>query len=308
IFSELQSGQAAVERVITLMSATPEITDSEEVIKSFGGTFEERRENWPAMRGSVDFKDVTFRYQSGQTVLEHFNLCVRPGERIALVGQTGGGKSTIVNLLCRFYEPSSGHILIDGVDYRERSQQWLHANLGYVLQSPHLFSGSIRENIRYGRLDATDAQVEEVARLIHADTFISRLENGYNTEVGESGAKLSTGEKQLVSFARAILADPALFVLDEATSSIDTQAEQAIQYAMEKTLAGRTSFIIAHRLSTVRSADRILVIEDGRIAEEGTHAQLLRLRGRYYRLYFNQSVEEANGRILGYEITADDTV
>ena len=306
IFAELQSSQAAVERVITLMNTEPEITDTREVTGRYGGIFDPKSENWEKIRGSVTFEDVTFRYQSGQTVLEHFNLRVNPGEHIALVGQTGSGKSTIVNLLCRFYEPTSGRILIEGRDYRERSQQWLHSNLGYVLQTPHLFSGTIRENIRYGRLDATDAEVEAVAKLIRADAFISRLEKGYDTEVGECGDRLSTGEKQLVSFARAILADPALFVLDEATSSIDTEAEQAIQYAMEKTLSGRTSFIIAHRLSTVRGADRILVIEDGRIVEQGTHAELMGLRGHYYGLYTNQFREEENNRLLGLGNTAEE--
>ena len=213
---------------------------------------------------------------------------MKAGENIALVGETGGGKSTIVNLLCRFYEPREGVISIDGRDYRERSQLWLQSSLGYVLQTPHLFSGSILENIRYGRLEATDREVREAARLVGADEFIEKLEKGYDTDAGEGGGNLSTGQKQLISFARAILADPAIFVLDEATSSIDTVSEQRIQAAAEKLLRGRTSFIIAHRLSTVRNADRILVIDGGRILEEGSHRELMAKKGRYYELYENQ--------------------
>lgn len=299
IFAELQSAQAAVERVVSLLDVKSEITDSPEIIEIYGSTFDPHMENWPRIRGAVSFEDVSFKYKNGQEVLKHFNLQVRPGEKIALVGQTGSGKSTIVNLLCRFYEPTSGQILIDGTDYRERSQLWLHSNLGYVLQSPHLFSGTIRDNIRYGNLKATDEEVEKTAILIGADRFIRKLENGYDTEVGEGGTKLSTGEKQLVSIARAIIAKPALFVLDEATSSVDTEAELAIQFAIEKALEGRTGFIIAHRLSTIRNADRILVIDNGKIAESGTHAQLMHKKGHYYNLYTMRSREEAEGSALG---------
>ncbi|MCL2866700.1 MAG: ATP-binding cassette domain-containing protein, partial [Clostridia bacterium] len=224
----------------------------------------------------------------GEEVLNHFTLHIKAGQTIALVGETGSGKSTIVNLICRFYEPSDGRILIDGVDYRERSQLWLQSNLGYVLQEPHLFSGTIRENIRYGNLNATDAQVEEAARLVDAEEFISHFEKGYDTDVGEGGNRLSTGQKQLISFARALLANPALFVLDEATSSVDTQTEQKIQKAIYTTLRGRTSFIVAHRLSTIRSADLILVIDKGEILERGSHAELIRSRGHYFDLYTNQ--------------------
>ena len=299
IFAELQSSQAAVERVITLVDTQPEITDTEKVAKKFGGVFDTPKETWPKIIGKVDFDHVTFRYGDGTAVLRDFSLHVRAGETIALVGETGSGKSTIVNLLCRFYEPTQGRILIDGVDYRERSQLWLHSNLGYVLQSPHLFSGTIRDNIRYGKLTATDAEIENVARLIGAHAFIGRLEHGYDTQVGEGGGLLSTGEKQLISFARAILANPALFILDEATSSIDTEAEQAIQFAIDRVRGGRTSFIIAHRLSTIRNADRILVIDRGRILEEGTHAQLMRRRGHYYELYTTQFRQEAEDAALG---------
>lgn len=301
VFAELQSSQAAVERVITLLNTQPDIVDKPEVEAEFGDAFNPKRENWPAVRGQVDFDNVSFTYKGGQKVLENFSLKVRAGEKIALVGETGSGKSTIVNLICRFYEPTEGRILIDGVDYRERSQLWLHSNLGYVLQSPHLFSGTIRENIRYGMLNATDEQVEEAARTVDAHDFIMKFEHGYDTEVGEGGGRLSTGEKQLISFARAIIARPALFVLDEATSSIDTETERIIQNAIDKLLHGRTSFIIAHRLSTIRNADRILVIQKGKVAEEGTHRELMARRGHYYDLYTNQFKEEEENKLLGIE-------
>lgn len=301
VFAELQNSQTAVERVLTLLNSEPEIKDRPEVIEKFGDAFDAKRENWPGIVGRVEFRDVSFTYKGGQTVLERFNLTVKAGEKIALVGETGSGKSTIVNLICRFYEPTEGTILIDDEDYRERSQLWLHSNLGYVLQSPHLFSGTIRENIRYGKLDATDEEIEEAARQVGAHDFIVRLEKGYDTEVGEGGGRLSTGEKQLISFARAIIAKPALFVLDEATSSIDTETEGKIQYAIDKLLHGRTSFIIAHRLSTIRNSDRIMVIQKGRVAEEGTHRQLMALRGHYYDLYTNQFREEEENKLLGIE-------
>jgi ATP-binding cassette, subfamily B, bacterial len=306
VFSELQSSQAAVERVLTLLATEPEIVDKPEVEEAFGDSFNPKTENWPAIHGQVEFKNVSFTYKAGQKVLDDFKLNVRAGEKIALVGETGSGKSTIVNLICRFYEPTEGQILIDGVDYRERSQLWLHSNLGYVLQSPHLFSGTIRDNIRYGMLNATDEQVEEAAQVVDAHDFIMKLEKGYDTEVGEGGGRLSTGEKQLISFARAIIARPALFVLDEATSSIDTETERVIQNAIDKLLHGRTSFIIAHRLSTIRTADRILVIHQGKVVEEGSHKQLMALRGHYYDLYTNQFKEEAENKLLGIEIKDEE--
>ncbi|MBR5868551.1 MAG: ABC transporter ATP-binding protein [Clostridia bacterium] len=298
IFAEVQSAQAAVERVITLMDTPSDIQDTPEVVEMFGDEFVGKTENWPQLHGDVEFKDVTFKYKDGQTVLRNFSLKIKQGERIALVGETGSGKSTIVNLICRFYEPTEGVIEIDGVDYRERSQLWLHSNLGYVLQSPQLFSGTIRENIRYGRLDATDEEVEAVAEMVDAASFINRLEKGYETEVGEGGGRLSTGEKQLISFARAILANPAIFVLDEATSSIDTETEAMIQRAIERVLDGRTSFIIAHRLSTIRSCDRILVIDKGEVVEAGNHHQLMALGGRYYNLYTTQFKNERETETL----------
>ena len=272
--------------------------DSPEVVAVFGDNFHPKRENWPKLHGDVSFRDVSFRYKDGEQVLSHFNLEVKAGQTIALVGETGSGKSTIVNLVCRFYEPTEGSICIDGVDYRQRSQLWLQSNLGYVLQSPHLFSGTVADNIRYGKPEATDEEVRRAAQMVNAEGFILKMENGYDTQVGEGGNRLSTGQKQLISFARAILCDPALFVLDEATSSVDTETEQIIQHAIQTVLAGRTSFIIAHRLSTVRSADRILVIQHGKITEDGTHQQLITKRGYYYQLYTNQFQEERGLDIL----------
>lgn len=295
VLTEFQSAQAAAERVMDMIETEPEIVDAPKVIERYGDVFDPKRENWSRVEGAVTFRDVTFTYTGGETVLNRFNLQVDAGQSIALVGETGSGKSTIVNLLCRFYEPSSGHILVDGRDYRSRGLLQHYSNLGYVLQQPHLFSGTVRENIRYGRLDATDAEVERAAELVGATAFIGRLEQGFDSEVGEGGGLLSVGEKQLVSFARAILADPVFFVFDEATSSIDSEAERLIQDAIRKILKGRTSFIIAHRLSTIREADRILVIDKGEIVEDGNHETLIGQRGRYYTLYMNQfSVQGEN--------------
>ena len=298
VITELQAAQASAERVMSLIETEPEVQDTAAVIEQYGDAFEPRREDWPSVTGRIEFRDVGFQYKDGEQVLEHFSLNVAPGETLALVGETGSGKSTIVNLACRFYEPTEGQILIDGADYRERSILWHESNLGYVLQQPHLFSGNIRDNIRYGRLDATDEEITQAATLVNAHPFISRMEKGYDSEVGEGGNLLSTGEKQLVSFARAIVADPAFFVFDEATSSVDTEAERLIQDAVQKVLKGRTSFIIAHRLSTIRSADRILVIDRGKIIEEGTHSELLAARGRYYQLYTSQFLEEEEEELL----------
>jgi ATP-binding cassette subfamily B protein len=298
IFAEAQQSQAAAERVISLIETEPEIADTPGVIETFGDNFNPKRENWPTLKGDIEFRDVSFRYTDGEKVLRNFNLTVKAGETIALVGETGSGKSTIVNLLCRFYEPTGGEILIDGVNYKERSQLWLQSNLGYVLQQPHLFSGTIRDNIRYGKLSATDEEVEEAARMVSADQFIGTLEKGYDTDVGEGGNLLSTGQKQLVSFARALIGRPAIFVLDEATSSVDTETEMKIKQAIQTALSGRTSFIIAHRLSTIRGADRILVIQNGEITEAGSHKQLLKLRGYYHDLYINQFRDERERSLL----------
>ena len=267
--AELISIQANIERVNTLLDQEPMVVDSPEVVERYGDTFHPKKENWEPIRGDIEFRDVSFHYPDGkEEVLSHFNLKVPAGTTVAIVGETGAGKSTLVNLACRFFEPTGGEILIDGVDYRKRSQLWLHSNIGYVLQNPHLFSGTIEENIRYGRLDATPEEIRQAAKAVSADLVAEKLEKGYQTDVGEGGNRLSTGEKQLVSFARAILADPRIFVLDEATSSIDTQTEQLIQKATETLLQGRTSFIIAHRLSTIRHADVILVVRDGKIIEQ----------------------------------------
>lgn len=301
IFAELQSSQAAAERVVSLLETEPDIVDTPEVEAVFGDNFHPKKENWPALVGDIEFTDVSFRYKDGEKVLEHFNLKVQHGQTIALVGETGSGKSTIVNLICRFYEPTEGQILIDGADYRTRSQLWLQSNLGYVLQSPHLFSGTVADNIRYGRPEATDEEVQLAARLVGAESFILKMPDGFKANVGEGGNRLSTGQKQLISFARAILCNPAIFVLDEATSSVDTETEQLIQNAIQKVLSGRTSFIIAHRLSTIRSADRILVIQHGKITEEGTHKQLIAKQGYYYQLYTNQFQEEQGLNILAGE-------
>ncbi|MBW9157735.1 ABC transporter ATP-binding protein [Clostridium tagluense] len=290
--AELQNAQASAERIITLIETEPDIWDTKDVIEKYGDLFNPKTENFEPIHGDIEFKDVCFSYENGEKVFQNFNLKVKKGDTIALVGETGSGKSTLVNLLCRFYEPSSGEILIDGIDYRERSLLWLQSNIGYVLQSPHLFSGNIRDNIMYGKLDATLDQIENAAKLVNAHSFISKLEKGYDSEVGEGGGNLSTGEKQLISFARAIVADPALFVLDEATSSIDTETERMIQNAIEKVLSDRTSFVVAHRLSTIVSADKILVIRHGKITESGTHRELLRKKGYYYTLYTNQLLED----------------
>ena len=298
IFGEMQRMQAAAERVIGLLETAPDIQDTPDVEEKYGDNFHPKRENWEELNGEITFEHVTFRYKDGEQVLEDFNLHVKPGETLALVGPTGAGKSTIVNLICRFYEPTEGRILIDGVDYRERSQLWLQSNLGYVLQEPRLFSGTVLDNIRYADPQAPEEPAHAAARMVDAERFILKLEKGYATPVGEGESRLSTGEKQLVSFARAILHNPRLFVLDEATSSVDTETEQDIQHAIERTLSGRTSFIIAHRLSTIRSADRILFIDDGRIREEGTHRELMRKKGLYYELYTNQFQEEASRDLL----------
>lgn len=290
ILAELQQAQASAERIIALIETEPEIYDSPEVIEKYGTILEPKRENFEELLGDIEFKNVTFRYNDKETILENFNLQVKRGTSVALVGATGSGKSTIVNLICRFYEPVEGQILIDGKDYKERSITWLHENLGYVLQTPHLFNGTIMENIRYGRFDATDEEVIEAAKRSYVDDFVKDLPEGYNTIVGEGGSKLSVGERQLISFARALVANPKILILDEATSSIDTETEVKIQEVIKTILKGRTSFIIAHRLSTIINSDLILVISEGKIIESGTHKELLDLRGEYYNLYKNQFI------------------
>ncbi len=295
-FTQLQAAQASAERLQGLIDTEPDIKDSPEVIENMEqeiklGRFEEKIH-------SVEFEKVSFHYKEGEPVLVDFDLRVGAGETIALVGPTGGGKSTIVSLLCRFYEPTSGSIKINGIDYRQRGLLWLQSKLGIVLQSPHLFSGSIRDNIRYGSLEASDKDVIEAAKVVNAHEFISAQENGYETDVGEGGTRLSTGQKQLISLARAVLSDPEIFIMDEATSSVDTETERLIQEGIKTVLQGRISFIIAHRLSTVRSADRIMVIEQGRIVEQGNHEELIRLQGRYHYLYTGQFARERQEGIL----------
>lgn len=297
--SEFIATQANIERVFGLLEKTPDIVDSEEVIKKYGDSFNPKKENWEEIKGDIEFKDVYFKYPDGdEYIYENFNLKIPAGTTIALVGETGSGKSTLVNLACRFFEPTKGKVLIDGKDYRERSQLWLHNNIGYVLQNPHLFSGTIKENIRYGKLDATDEEVENAAKIVSAHKIIMNMEKGYDSQVGEGGSNLSTGEKQLISFARAVLANPRIFVLDEATSSIDTETEQIIQNAISHLLKDRTSFLVAHRLSTIRKADIILVVRDGKIVEKGSHKELLKQKKYYYSLYVKQFEEEVGENIF----------
>lgn len=300
IFAEFISLQANIERVSGVLEHELLIEDTEEVIAKYGDNIHPKRENWETINGDIEFRNVSFTYPDGEEeVLKDFSLKIPAGTNVAIVGETGAGKSTLVNLACRFFEPTSGQILIDGVDYKERSQLWLHSNIGYVLQSPHLFSGTIKENIRYGKLDATDEEIEKAAKAVSADTVVAKLDKGYESDVGENGDRLSTGEKQLISFARAIIADPRIFVLDEATSSIDTHTEQLIQEAINHILRGRTSFIIAHRLSTIRKADIILVVKEGKIIERGEHKELLKKKGYYYDLYTKQFEEEKTQERLG---------
>lgn len=290
--NDLQVAQASAERVVQLITSKPEIDDSDAIKDVYGDLFDKKRENWESITGDVEFKNVTFYYNEKEVILDNFNLKVKAGQSVALVGHTGSGKTTIVNLFARFYEPKEGQILIDGRDYRERSLSWLHSRLGYVLQMPELFSTSIRENIRYGRLEATDAEVEEAAKVVGLDDFVSTLKDGYDTEVGESGNLLSVGQKQLISFARAIIADPRILILDEATSSIDSAAEAIIQKATSSLLKNRTSFVVAHRLSTIVNSDLIILLDEGKIVEQGTHAELLNKRGPYFELYRSQFMAE----------------
>lgn len=292
-FSRIMALQANVERVNSLLDAAPSVTDRADVVDKYGDIYDAKKENWEEIKGDIEFKDVSFRYpDSEKYVLENFNLKIKAGTCVAIVGATGAGKSTLVNLVCRFFEPTSGQILIDGVDYRERSYLWLQSNLSYVLQTPHLFSGTILDNIRYANPSASMEEVIDAAKQAQAHSFIEKLPDGYNTEVGQGGDRLSTGQKQLVSIARAILAKGKILVMDEATSSVDTQTEQMINGMTDSLMKDRTSFIIAHRLSTVKNADVIIVVDEGKIIEMGTHRQLLRAEGHYYRMYTGQWEEK----------------
>ncbi|MFI3231245.1 MAG: ABC transporter ATP-binding protein [bacterium] len=293
------STQSSVERVFDLLEKEPEIFDTPEVIQKYGTVFKPKVTNFEKIKGNIEFKNVWFKYPDGhEYILEDFSLKIPAGTTVALVGETGSGKSTLVNLACRFFEPTKGEVLIDDINYKDRSMLWLHSNIGYVLQTPHLFSGTIRDNIAYGKLDATDEEIKKACESVSADKVIDKLNDGYNSVVYESGESLSTGEKQLLSFARAILTNPSIFVLDEATSSIDTQTENLIQTATDKLLKNRTSFVIAHRLSTIRQADLILVIKNGSVFEQGTHDELLTKKGYYYNLYKKQFQEDNANKIL----------
>ena len=298
VLGDFKQAQASAERIISLIEQEAEITDTPEVIEKYGTIFDPKYENFEEIKGDVEFKNVTFTYTGNEIILKNFNLNIKAGSNVALVGHTGSGKSTIVNLICRFYEPTSGEILIDGKNYKDRSITWLHSNLGYVLQTPQLFSGTIIENVRYGNLNATDEECIAALKMVAADEFIEKLDDKYNTYVGEGGGKLSLGEKQLISFARAIVKNPKILVLDEATSSIDTQTETKIQKAIDIAMKGRTSFMIAHRLSTVVNADLILVMRDGEIVESGNHHELLNKKGYYFELYKNQFVEDSVNSLL----------
>ncbi|MCQ2423110.1 MAG: ABC transporter ATP-binding protein/permease [Lachnospiraceae bacterium] len=281
-----------IERYLELVNTVGEVYDSPEVVEKYGDSFHPKYENFEKLEGEVEFKDVTFRYPDGEEiVLQHFNLKVQKGQSVAIVGETGAGKSTLVNLVCRFFEPTEGQVLIDGRDAKERSLKWLHSNIGYVLQTPYLFSGTVRENLIYGKEDATDSEIMEALKKVGADRLLAKLAKGLDTELGEGGDFLSTGEKQLLSIARALLADPKILILDEATSSVDSVTEHAVQQAITAVTKERTSFIIAHRLSTVVGADTILVVADGKIVERGNHKELMKLRGEYYSLYMRQFEE-----------------
>ena len=299
MISDLVREQVNIERLTRLLETKSDVTDTPEVIEKYGDTFSPKKENWETLHGDIEFRDVSFKYPDGdEYILEHFNLKIPQGSNIAIVGETGAGKSTLVNLVCRFYEPTSGQLLIDGRDARERSQLWLHSNIGYVLQTPHLFSGTILENLRYGKPDATIEEINDALRRVSADGVVAKAENGLDTNVGEGGDLLSTGEKQLISFARAIVADPKILILDEATASIDTLTEQNIQKAISEVIRGRTSIMIAHRLSTVRDADMILVVSDGKIVERGTQSSLMKQKGHYYSLYTRQYEEDVTKTLL----------
>jgi ATP-binding cassette subfamily B protein len=302
-FAEMQMAQASAERILSLIETDPEIKDSESVREAISrhasapGGKRYAVDGGEAAIQRIELKGVGFAYDPKKPVLRDIDLTVERGETVAIVGPTGGGKSTLVNVICRFYEPTEGRVLIDGLDYRNRSLHWFQSNLGIVLKNAHVFSGTILENIRYGRLEASDEEVFAAAKLAGAHSFIEQFDDGYQTQTGEGGSRLSAGQKQLVSFARAILADPQILVMDEATSSVDTETEQRIQQGLANVLHGRIAFVIAHRLSTIRNADRIVVVEDGRITEMGSHQALMEARGHYFDLYRQQSLQESSGRL-----------
>lgn len=291
VLTELISMQASMERVNSILEADVEVYDTKEIEDVYGDALEAPKKSLPQMKGEIEFKDVSFAYKDEDYILKDFSLKIKDGERLALVGETGGGKSTIINIASRFYEPTKGKVYIDGIDYTQMPLKWVQMNLGYVLQTPYLFRGSIRDNILYGKDDATEEEMLRAAEVVGLDEIVKSFKDGYDTDVGEGGGKLSQGEKQLVSFARALIKDPAILILDEATSSVDTYQEKRIQDAIEKLLEGRTSITVAHRLSTIVTSDRILYIHQGRIAEMGTHRELIAKKGLYYNLYRNQYIE-----------------
>ena len=276
VYAQMQNAIASAERIFSLIDTEPEVKDLPRTVET------------ETIQGDIRFEDVHFHYKEDDPVIKGLDFHIKHGEMVALVGPTGGGKTTIVNLLCRFYEPKQGTIYLNGVDYTEMRLQDIQSRIGMVLQTPHLFSGSIHDNIRYGKLNASDEEILEAAKLAGAHDFIMKFEKGYNTDVGEGGNLLSVGQKQLISIARAILARPELFIMDEATSSVDTLTEALIQRGMEQLMQDRTSFVIAHRLSTIKKADKIIVIEDGQIMEMGNHKELIQLKGKYYNLYTKQ--------------------
>lgn len=291
IFSDIVATQSSVEKIMSLIDTQPEIIDRPEVITKYGDIFNPKPANYEKVSGHIRFQNVNFSYIPGTEVIHNLNLEIAKGQSVAIVGETGSGKSTTVNLLCRFYEPSEGYIFIDDIDYKDRSVGWLRSNIGYVQQTPFIFSGTVRHNIAYGKLDATDEEIINAAKIADVHEFIMKLPQGYATVLLDGGSELSVGQKQLISFARAIVRNPAIMILDEATSSIDTETEAVIQKSFQKILKGRTSIVIAHRLSTIVNSDRILVMSDGVIVEDGNHRQLLALKGTYYRLYMNQFAE-----------------
>jgi ATP-binding cassette, subfamily B, bacterial len=280
VYAQMQNAVASAERIFGLIDTEPDVKNRSNTIKI------------KSIAGDIRFENVHFHYEEDDPVINGLNFTVKQGEMVALVGPTGGGKTTIVNLLCRFYEPKKGTIYFNGIDYQNMKLLDIQSRIGMVLQTPHLFSGTIQDNIRYGNLNASDEEIMEAAKMAGAHDFIMKFEEGYQQEVGEGGNQLSVGQKQLISIARAILAKPELFIMDEATSSVDTLTEALIQNGMEKLMTNRTSFVIAHRLSTIKRADKILVIEDGQIAEMGTHTELIRAQGKYYNLYTQQFRQE----------------
>ncbi len=297
--SDLITTQVNIERYFKILETRSNVEDSPQVIEKYGDIFNPKTENWEEVKGDIVFDDVSFKYPDGEEyVLEHFNLNIPFGTNLAIVGETGAGKSTLANLICRFFEPTEGAILLDGKDLRSRSQLWLHSSIGYVQQTPHLFSGTIRENLLYGNPNANDEDISKALELVSAKEVVNKLPKGLDSDIGEGGDSLSTGEKQLIAFARAIISNPKILILDEATANIDTMIEQKIQQAINSIISGRTSIVIAHRLSTIKNADIILVVKDGKIIESGTHKELLQRKGYYYSLYSKQYEDEATSAAL----------